>query len=62
MSAKSGVFIPSARSDGSDYVAWLRRILEKEHPEIPLWQDVISERAGKDCGCRSPTLSITSPT
>src|SRR5664279_4410209 len=48
MRIKSGVFISYARSDGSDYATWLRRKLEKEHPDIPLWQDIISERAGKD--------------
>ena len=45
---QSRVFISYARSDGSKYAAWLRERLKKEHPEIPLWQDVISERAGKD--------------
>ena len=47
-SEPSRIFISYARSDGSDYAAWLRKRLEKEHPEIKLWQDVISERAGKD--------------
>ena len=42
------IFISYARSDGADYAARLRRRLEKEHPEIKLWQDIISERAGKD--------------
>src|SRR5271157_4486446 len=47
-SAQCRIFISYARSDGADYAAHLRRKLEKEHPEITLWQDVISERAGKD--------------
>ena len=45
---KSGVFISYARSDGSDYATWLRGKLEKEHPDIHLWQDIVSERSGRD--------------
>ena len=48
MGARSGVCIFYSRSDGSDYAAWLREKLQKEHPDIPLWQDIISERAGRD--------------
>jgi hypothetical protein len=42
------VFISYARKDGSEYAAWLRRKLEKEHPDINLWQDIIGERSGRD--------------
>lgn len=42
------VFISYARSDGSEYAAWLRCKLEDEHPEITLWQDVIGLHSGKD--------------
>jgi TIR domain-containing protein len=41
------IFISYARSDSSEYAAWLRERLEKEHPEINLWQDIISERGGR---------------
>ena len=46
MPTKSGVFISYARSDGSEDAAWLRKKLEDEH--ISLWQDLISERSGRD--------------
>lgn len=46
MPTKSGVFISYSRTDGSEYAKWFRKKLEKEH--IGLWQDVISERAGRD--------------
>jgi WD40 repeat protein len=42
------VFISYARSDGAAFAARLRKRLQTEHPEITLWQDVISERAGRD--------------
>jgi len=42
------VFISYARIDGADFAARLRQRLQSEHPEITLWQDVISERAGRD--------------
>ena len=44
---KFGVFISYARSDGSNYALWLRRRLQKENPDIPRWQDLISERGGR---------------
>jgi hypothetical protein len=47
-SATPSVFISYARSDGSDYAFLLRRKLQEEHPDIELWQDIISERAGRD--------------
>jgi hypothetical protein len=47
ISTNSGVFISYARSDGADHAARLRRRLEKEHPLIKLWQDVISLHPGK---------------
>lgn len=47
-SQNSSVFISYARSDGSNYASWLRRKLQEEHPDIDLWQDIISERAGRD--------------
>ena len=46
--AQRQVFISYSRKDGAKYAAWLRERLEKQHPEIKLWQDIISERAGKD--------------
>jgi hypothetical protein len=42
------IFISYARSDGAHYAARLRRRLEAEHPEIKLFQDVISLRSGRD--------------
>jgi hypothetical protein len=42
------VFISYARSDGSEHAVRLRRRLQKEHPEIVLFQDVISLHSGKD--------------
>jgi WD40 repeat protein len=44
----SRVFISYSRSDGADYAAALRKRLQKEHPEIDLFQDVISLHSGKD--------------
>jgi len=48
MQANPQVFLSYCRSDGAKFAAALRDKLEKEHPEIKLWQDVISERAGRD--------------
>ena len=48
MPTKSGVFVSYSRTDGSEYATWLREKLQKQHREIPLWQDIISERAGRD--------------
>jgi len=47
-SPRDSIFISYARSDGTDYAARLRDRLEKEHPEIKLFQDVISLHSGKD--------------
>jgi WD40 repeat protein len=47
-SSQPRVFLSYARSDGADYAAWLRAKLEKEHPDITLWHDIVSERAGRD--------------
>jgi len=47
-SETSRAFISYARSDGADYAARLRRRLEKEHPEIKLFQDVIGLHSGED--------------
>jgi hypothetical protein len=41
-------FVSYARSDGAEYVAALRKRLQAERPGITLWQDVTSERAGRD--------------
>jgi WD40 repeat protein len=47
--AQNRVFISYSRSPkGRDYAAWLRRRLENEHPEIEIFQDVISLHSGKD--------------
>src|SRR5437016_12785820 len=48
MQGKPRVFISYCRSDGSAFAGQLRDRLQKEHPEIILWQDVISERGGRD--------------
>jgi hypothetical protein len=48
LTAERRVFISYARSDGVEYASRLRRRLEKEHPEINLFQDVISLHSGKD--------------
>src|SRR5947209_19916845 len=48
MQGKPHVFISYCRSDGTAFATRLRQCLEKEHPEIILWQDVISERGGRD--------------
>jgi WD40 repeat protein len=45
---KQRVFISYCRSDGATFAAKLRKRLESEHPEVSLWQDVISERGGRD--------------
>lgn len=46
--APLSVFISYACSDGGDYAVWLRNKLQREHPDIELWQDIISELAGRD--------------
>jgi hypothetical protein len=33
------VFISYSRKDGEAFATDLRQRLEREHPEIPLWQD-----------------------
>jgi TIR domain len=48
MQGSPRVFISYCRSDGATFATRLRQRLEKEHPEIRLWQDVISERGGCD--------------
>ncbi len=48
MQGKPRVFISYCRSDGSAFTGQLRDRLQREHPEIILWQDVISERGGRD--------------
>jgi WD40 repeat protein len=48
MQGKPRVFISYCRSDGATFATQLRQRLEREHPEITLWQDVISERGGRD--------------
>lgn len=48
MSSKRGVFISYCRSDGTNVAANLRKRLNQEHREIPLWQDIVSERGGRD--------------
>jgi len=48
MQDKPRVFISYCRSDGTTFATKLRRRMEKQHPEIILWQDVISERGGRD--------------
>ena len=48
MHATPHVFISYCRSDGTKFATQLREILQKERPEIILWQDVISERGGRD--------------
>jgi hypothetical protein len=48
LSDQPRVFISYARSDGAKYATWLRRKLEKEHPDITLWHDIANERAGRD--------------
>jgi WD40 repeat protein len=48
MQGKPRVFISYCRSDGTEFSTQLRHRLKKEHPEITLWQDVISERGGRD--------------
>ena len=42
------VFISYARSDGEKFAASLRRRLEREQPEITLWQDRTRMEGGKD--------------
>ena len=42
------VFISYARSDGEKFAASLRRRLEREQPEITLWQDRVRMEGGKD--------------
>ena len=42
------VFISYARSDGEKFAASLRRRLEREQPEITLWQDRARMEGGKD--------------
>jgi hypothetical protein len=49
MQGMARVFISYCRSDGTACATQFRERLEKEHPEINLWQDVISERGGRDC-------------
>jgi len=44
----STVLISYAHRDGAPFAAWLWKRLQKEHPEIALWQGVISDRAGRD--------------
>jgi 1,2-phenylacetyl-CoA epoxidase catalytic subunit len=39
MAADPRVFISYSRKDGEDFATDLRQRLEREHPEIPLWQD-----------------------
>ncbi len=48
MPSNPRVFISYCRSDGTAFATALRQKLEKENPEIALWQDVISERGGRD--------------
>ena len=47
-SEPSRVFISYARSDGADCANWLRVKLQCEHPDVTLWHDIASERAGRD--------------
>ncbi|HEV3040948.1 MAG TPA: NB-ARC domain-containing protein [Candidatus Angelobacter sp.] len=42
------VFISYCRSDGLRFACDLRIRLQEQHPEIPLWQDVISEQGGRN--------------
>lgn len=42
------VFISYARSDGEAFAAALRQRLEREEPEITLWQDRARMEGGKD--------------
>ena len=44
--ARSGVFISYARSDGEKFANDLRQRLEEE--EIPLWQDRVGMEGGRD--------------
>ena len=39
MLPKARVFISYGRRDGEEFASKLRQRLEKEHPEITLWQD-----------------------
>ncbi len=45
---KTRVFISYARADGETFAADLRTRLEKEHPEITLWQDRVKMEGGRD--------------
>lgn len=46
MDDKPRVFISYARQDGEEFATTLRRRLEREHPEITLWQDRASLEGG----------------
>src|SRR5580658_7411592 len=48
MQGKPQVFVSYCRSDGTPFASQLRQRLEAENPEINLWQDVTSQRGGRD--------------
>ncbi|HEX7329903.1 MAG TPA: hypothetical protein VF290_00295 [Pyrinomonadaceae bacterium] len=54
--ARSGVFISYARSDGEKFANVLRQRLEAEG--IPLWQDRVGMEGDVTGGCRSRKRSI----
>ena len=48
-------FLSYCRKDGAEFAADLRKRLEREHPEITLWQDRTDLEGGGDgggCGIR----------
>ncbi len=42
------LFISYARSDGEQFATTLRQRLERDEPEITLWQDRAKMEGGKD--------------
>lgn len=47
MASPPRVFLSYARKDGEQIADRIRQRLEREHPELELWQDLVAVLAGK---------------